>query len=199
MKRFFQWLRGLFRRDPSHGPNINADRSEHNGRVARDRIRDATHPDFRDDHRPRTYHLLKGERRIGGEWAYRSPMHDGAWVLGYYIPSSRRCYTVCNPNDWNDYSDETERHEAAHDMEGPQLRLIPPWHYPKWRRLFAGWYNVPARTVKEIEPDAECCKKILTLPGVEEGDFVTVDYADGRAFACAACQSTTSGCRRRVS
>ena len=172
----------FFRRGPRHGDDVDVPRFEHNGRVARDRIRGATHPDFRDDRRRRTGHLVPGERRIGGVWAFRSPMHNNQWVGGYYISGSRRCYTVCNPQDPSDFSDETCRHEQAHDME-KQLRLVPPWHYVHWRRLFEDWRSLPTRAVA-LAGGPEISRKARDLPGVEPGDVVTVDYTGGQSFSC---------------
>ena len=137
LKRLLELL-GLRKAKPKHGKGINASRSYGNMNAAIDRINQAGFR-YRAD-KVLTFSLHKGERKISGLWCVAShwPEHKGAMIAGWYKPELRRAYTVCNPSDYNDYSDAVEQHEVAHDVEF-RLRIAPPWHYEGWRRLFMNW------------------------------------------------------------
>lgn len=163
----------LKKRKPKHGKGVNLSRAYGNANAAIGRIKAATHPGYRDDN-GRTYHLAKGERRMGRLWAVRSPFpeHNGAWMCGWYVLRKRACWTVCNPADYNDYDDGTEQHEVAHDIEA-RLNLIPPWHYPRWRNLFDGWRGDGAARLPS------CCSGVCDCEkGFDETDEVHCDFVE---------------------
>lgn len=137
-RRVLEFLRILRPRKPRHGAGVNLPRSYGNANAAIHLINVAGYS-YKDDG-GRTFSLHKGERIVGGMWCVRSmwPEHNNAWIAGWYDYTKRRCYTVCNPNNYGDYSDVIEQHEVAHDLE-LQIGLTPPWHNVGWRHLFFNW------------------------------------------------------------
>ena len=119
--------------------------------------------------RPR---LIKGERKIYGMWCVRSkwPEHNGAYIGGWYDTQTHRTYVCCNPEDWSDYDDRVEEHEYAHHIEH-RLRIAPPWHYARWRRLFYLWRGLTSNAMPEF-----CHGCVYDfVDGQEGGDVVEVD------------------------
>ena len=160
---------------PKHGKGVQVNRSRANAASAVAKIKGATHPNYRDDD-GRSYHLVGADRRAGGMWVIASPWHNGQWIGGYYISNRRACYTCCNKDDYKDYDNRVEEHEVAHDLES-RLKLVPPWHYAKWRHLFLHWRGLDARHSVRTLP-----RRPPGLPGVRPGDEVEVDYADGSDY-----------------
>ncbi len=148
------------------------------------KIRNSTHPRLSTPRRLKIGYV-PGERRLGGDWAIRSPWHNGAWILGYYVPGEKLPITVTDPKNPLVYSDATEQHEIAHRCEH-DLGIAPPWHFPDWRRFFVGWYGsnpqsglIPRWFKRpKLEPDDCCCCRVdpaHPLPGCSSGDLVVVD------------------------
>ncbi len=177
IERFFSdfWARLTNSRDRKrspYGPNVDPQRADMNDAATLSKVR-TTHPDV--TLTPGYRHLLEaGNAVINGQWVIATD-NPNIGYGGYYIPSRRDGITICNPANPQDYSNRTQRHERAHDIEW-LLGLVRKfgWHYPPWARLFAHWINHPAEmVVDEVLRDA--ADTALQLPHVMRGDAVTLD------------------------
>ncbi len=167
IRKFFQriWdaIRGKKSSDDRYGPGVDRGTADHAETTAVARVRQTTHPGFEGFFGKLKHRLIQGVRLEGGY----PVLANG--VGGYYNMTRYTEYTVT----FNGVIKfEVIVHECAHFLEH-MMRLIPPWHYAKWARLFLWWRNVPA-AVPGDRPT------IRRLPGCEINDKVEVDFVDGR-------------------
>ncbi len=159
-------------RQPDGQPSA---RGQANAALIIQRIRNATHPQYRD--RPgRTAYAIPAERREHGMWVIASPWHGGRPIGGYYIRNRRQCYSVSSPSNPADYDDRVEQHEIAHDIEA-ELGIAPPWHYRLWQAFIYHWWDYPG--ILAVSRRHVAARHLLALPGVRPGDEVEIDFADG--------------------
>jgi hypothetical protein len=144
-------------------------------------IRAASHPDLPKSIVEGPMTRIPAERKVYGTWCIRSPWHNGAWIAGYYNVSKDIPVSCANPENLDDYDDATEQHELAHRAEY-KLGIAPPWHNRAWRRVFKGWYDMPALSVQCVQGGCmELADDEHLLPGADPGDVIEIDIITDRS------------------
>ncbi len=153
-----------------YGPGVDRGTADHAEVTAVDRVRKATHPDYKGHFGKLAHRLIQGIKRAG-----QYPVLAGD-VAGYYVPEQKCVYIV---HDNGFYVLEVWIHECAHYIEH-MLGLAPPWHYPKWAGKFIFWRTVSTVVAALTQsPGARTRRHLEILPGVRQGEHVIVDFADG--------------------
>ncbi len=174
MMKFFQRIIDLLRGKKKssanrYGAGVDRGTADHAEATAVDRVRKATHPEYKGHFGKLVHRLVEGVRLVGG---YPVIAND---VGGYYNQTHRTVFIVT----FNGTTKiEVWIHECAHYLEH-MLGLIPPWHYPKWANLFIWWRDVPLPRAT-----ADAAVVIEKLPGCCEGDIVEVDFISGEHLVC---------------